>query len=247
VTPGRVRKSADPHSQRRASAVRKFIFWAFTGCEPHRLSGLLKRQLGGAPMRQIASIAASVLLVTCGGTPPAASSAAPAASPSTAVAAVATPRPTYAPGTVMSKPSGVSAAPIAKGRFDQIDAMTRKEADPASNTTFWEAQISTKGISDFEILQNTIAPGGTFGWHSHPGPSFVIVKSGTATFYLSGDPKCTPHVVEAGSGFVDRGGDVHVVRNEGTVDLVTIVASLIPAGATRRIDEASPGSCGFRD
>jgi quercetin dioxygenase-like cupin family protein len=91
------------------------------------------------------------------------------------------------------------------------------------------------------VLQNTIAPGGTFGWHRHPGPSLVIVKSGTATFYLASDPTCTPHVVPAGSGFVDQGHDVHVVRNEGSVDLVTVVVSLVPAGFDRRIDEPSPG------
>jgi hypothetical protein len=59
-------------------------------------------------------------------------------------------------------------------------------------------------VSDFHVLQNTIVPGGTFGWHSHPGPSLVIVKSGTATFYHADDPTCTPHVVPTGSGFVDR-------------------------------------------
>ena len=196
-------------------------------------------------MRQLVSIAVSLLLVTCGGAPPAASSAAPTASPSPSADARATPRPTYAPGTVMSKPSGVTTAPIAKGRFEEFDARATTDANPATNTLFWQAQLSTKGPSDLEVLQNTIAPGGTFGWHSHPGPSLVIVKSGTATFYLANDPTCKPHVVEAGSGFVDRGGDIHVLRNEGTVDLVTIVASLIPAGASRRIDEASPGNCSF--
>ena len=31
-----------------------------------------------------------------------------------------------------------------------------------------------------------------------PRPSLVIVKSGTATFYLAADRTCTPHVVPAG-------------------------------------------------
>jgi len=35
--------------------------------------------------------------------------------------------------------------------------------------------------------------------------------------------------VTAGSGFVDQGHDVRVVRNEGSVDLVTVVVSLEPA------------------
>ena len=102
--------------------------------------------------------------------------------------------------------------------------------------------INTKGDSDLHILKNTIAPGGTFGWHSHPGPSLVIVKSGTATFF-GDDPTCTPHVVPTGSGFVDQGHDVHVARNEGNVDLVTVVVSLVPAGFARRIDEPNPGYC----
>ena len=46
-------------------------------------------------------------------------------------------------------------------------------------------------------------------------------------------------------GFVDSGGDVHLVRNEGSVDLVTVVALLVPADAARRIDAPSPGDCHF--
>jgi quercetin dioxygenase-like cupin family protein len=134
-------------------------------------------------------------------------------------------------------PSEVTTNVIAVGRFDAIDTKIK--------TGHWKADIRTKGASDLHVLQNTIAPGGTFGWHSHPGPSLVIVKSGTATFYLAGDPTCTPHVVPAGSGFVDSGGDVHVVRNEGSVDLVTVVVSLVPAGAKRRIDQPNPGNCPF--
>ena len=119
-------------------------------------------------------------------------------------------------------PMGVTTNTIAVGRFDTIN--TKIKTGP------WKAKIDTKGASDLHVLENTIVPGGTFGWHSHPGPSLVIVKSGTATFYLADDPTCSPHVVPTGSGFVDSGGDVHVVRNEGTVDLVTVVVSLVPAG-----------------
>jgi hypothetical protein len=46
-------------------------------------------------------------------------------------------------------------------------------------------------------------------------------------------------VCPAGSGFVDDGGDVHMVRNEGTVETVVYVTSLVPKGAPRRIDEPS--------
>jgi quercetin dioxygenase-like cupin family protein len=151
----------------------------------------------------------------------------------------------YGSVALATPPSGVTSLPIGKGRFSDIDVKTKTDADPRTRTFFWQAAINTKGTSDVEVVQNTIAPGGTFGWHSHPGPSLVIVKSGTATLYMADDPTCTAQVFPAGSGFVDSGGEVHVVRNEGSVDLVTVVASLIPAGASRRIDQPNPGNCPF--
>ena len=99
-------------------------------------------------------------------------------------------------------PSGVTTSIIAVGRFDDINATTKTDIDSGTRTDFWQSRIDTKGLSDLHVLQNTIAPGGNFGWHSHPGPSLVIVKSGTATFYMADDPSCSPHVVQAGSGFV---------------------------------------------
>jgi quercetin dioxygenase-like cupin family protein len=134
---------------------------------------------------------------------------------------------------------------IGIGRFaDDIDVSVKTDIDPGPGTEFWKALINTKGASDLHVLQNTIAPGGNFGWHSHPGPSLVIVKSGIATFYLADDPTCTPHVVPTGSGFVDEGHDVHIVKNESATEpLVTVVVSLVPAGFARRIDERDPGNC----
>jgi quercetin dioxygenase-like cupin family protein len=141
-------------------------------------------------------------------------------------------------GTVLATPpSGVTSTVFSIGHFDAIDAKTLSSS--------WQARIRTKGESDLHVLENRIVPGGSFGWHSHPGPSLVTVKTGALTLYRGDDPDCTPEVVEAGSGFVDQGGDVHLVRNEGSVDTVVYVASLVPRGAARRIDEPSPGNCPF--
>ncbi|MCP9485620.1 MAG: cupin domain-containing protein [Gaiellaceae bacterium MAG52_C11] len=141
-------------------------------------------------------------------------------------------------GSVLATPaSGVTSTVFAVGRFDEIDAR--------ATTGHWSAKIRANGPSDLHVLENRIAPGGTFGWHSHPGPSLLIVKSGALSVYRGDDPHCTPQLVEAGSGFVDQGGDVHLVRNEGTVETVVYVTSLVPAGAVRRIDQPSPGNCPF--
>jgi len=139
-------------------------------------------------------------------------------------------------GTVLAtNASGVTSTLFAVGHFDEIQAKTLSSS--------WQARISTKGESDLYVLENRIAPGGTFGWHSHPGPSLVIVKTGALTLYRADDPNCAPEVVIAGSGFVDNGGDVHLVRNEGAVETVVYVTSLVPRGANRRIDEPQPSNC----
>jgi quercetin dioxygenase-like cupin family protein len=149
----------------------------------------------------------------------------------------------YGGVVLATPPSGVTTTTFGVGHFNDINATTKTDINPGAATDFWQARLNTKGASDLYVLQNTIAPGGTFGWHSHPGPSLVIVKSGTATFYMKDDPTCSPHVVQAGSGFVDNGHDTHVVRNEGSVDLVTVVVSFVPAGFARRIDEPAPANC----
>jgi quercetin dioxygenase-like cupin family protein len=145
----------------------------------------------------------------------------------------------YAAGTVLATPpTGATAMALAPvGQFPEIKARA-KIGD-------WKALLKTKGVSDLHVNQITIQPGGTFGWHSHPGLSFVIVKSGTATFYEADDPMCAPHVLPAGSTLFEPAGDVHIPRNEGSEPLVLVVIQLLPTGAMRRIDEPSPGNCAF--
>jgi len=152
----------------------------------------------------------------------------------------------YAAGSVLATPpSMVTSTLFAVGQFHQIDARSKTDIDPSARITWWKSLIDTSGETDVHILENRIAPGGSFGWHSHPGPSLVVVKSGTLTLYSGHDPTCTPEVIPAGSGFVDNGGDIHLVRNEGSVETVVYVTSLVPRGAVRRIDEPSPGNCPF--
>jgi quercetin dioxygenase-like cupin family protein len=144
----------------------------------------------------------------------------------------------FAQTVLATPPSGTSftlLAPVAQ--FGEIDAKA-KFGD-------WEAEIETKGASDLHGTEVTIQAGGHGGWHSHPGPSFIIVKSGIATLYEGDDPACTPHVFPTGSGLFEPAGDVHIVRNERTEPLVLFVVQLVATGAPRRIDEPRPGSCEF--
>jgi len=143
--------------------------------------------------------------------------------------------------------SGVTSVTIASGTFPDIDVYAKTDINPGPATDFWKARIDTKGASHLYILQNTVVPGGTFGWHSHTGPSLVIVVSGTATEYEGNDTACTPYLHPAGSTFVDAGeASGHLVRNDSTTDnLVVIVVRLIPEALvpTQRIDLPNPGYC----
>ena len=108
-------------------------------------------------------------------------------------------------------------------------------------------KIFSNAPTDAVVLTTTIAPGGSTGWHSHPGPAFIVVTSGTITVYDGNDPACTPHRSGPGSGFFDPGfGHVHLARNEGTVPVTEVVTYLnVPPGGSPRIDAPAPGNCPF--
>jgi quercetin dioxygenase-like cupin family protein len=133
---------------------------------------------------------------------------------------------------------GVTSRSLGSGMLEPVDVKVK--------TGDWKLRLKTKGLSDLAVTENRVAPGGHFGWHSHPGPSLVIVLSGTSTFYRGDDPDCTPEVHQAGTAYVDPGGVVHTARNESaTEDLVLLVTRLSPSGVAPRIDEANPGNCSF--
>ena len=136
--------------------------------------------------------------------------------------------------------SGFTATTLAMARFDEINV--HNIANPGQ----WQAKLKTHELSDVYVQSNLWVPGGTTGWHTHPGHSLIIVTAGTITAYEGDDAACAPHVYTQGMGFVDPGGDhVHVLRNEGTTDARTIAVQMTPAAAVRRIDAPAPGNCPF--
>jgi quercetin dioxygenase-like cupin family protein len=141
-------------------------------------------------------------------------------------------------GVVLATPASmVTNTAIASGNLPPTD-VTIKTGD-------WKLNLRTKGDSDVIVTENRVAPGGTFGWHSHPGPSLSVVKSGTLSFYRGDDPTCTAEIYQTGEVLIDPGNAVHVGRNEGSVDLVLVVTRIVPDGAAPRIDEPAPGNCPF--
>jgi hypothetical protein len=149
----------------------------------------------------------------------------------------------YTGSAVATPASGFVGTTLALGRFGEIDVFNQMVPHGPG---VWLSMQKTKGLSDVYVQSNVWQPGGTTGWHSHPGHSLIVVTAGTVTNYEGNDPNCTPAVYTQGMGFVDSGGDhVHNIRNLGNVPASTITVQLIPAGAVRRIDAPSPGNCPF--
>jgi quercetin dioxygenase-like cupin family protein len=154
-------------------------------------------------------------------------------------------------GHVLATPgSGITTTIYAKSLFDPVKLNgfallpDSQQTGKSHSPKHWSVRLKTHGLTDAYVVDNKIAPGGTTGWHSHPGPSMIFVVAGTVTNYEGDDPTCTGHAYSAGSGFTDAGGsDVHMLRNEGSVPAETIAVQFLPTGADRRIDKPDPGNC----
>jgi quercetin dioxygenase-like cupin family protein len=93
-------------------------------------------------------------------------------------------------------------------------------------------RIRTTGPKDMLVTSITVDPGGSFGWHTHPGPVLVSVSSGTLTLYEPARRGCTHETVTAGHGFIEGGGDVHLARNEGSTPVELNATFLARTGTT---------------
>jgi quercetin dioxygenase-like cupin family protein len=98
----------------------------------------------------------------------------------------------------------------------------------------------SSGPGDAAIVQVTQAVGGHSGWHAHPGPAIVIVKSGELTIDQAKD--CSSRTYTTGKVAVEPAGHVHRARNTGTTTLELWITFLdVPVGANPRIDAPDPG------
>ena len=145
----------------------------------------------------------------------------------------------YATGALATDPSGFTAAQQWKGVFDEMNVHV-------VDMPRYQVKVETKGVSDVYVTRNAIDPGGQSGWHTHPGPSLIMVTVGEIMAYEGDDPSCTPKRYRAGEGFVDPGdGHVHLLRNETAAPAETVAIQFLPQGATRRIGTPAPPNCGF--
>ena len=109
----------------------------------------------------------------------------------------------------------------------------------------WKVDVKAKPALDVAVQSIAFPPGSQSSWHSHPGPVFISVVSGTMTFYEGDDPDCEPVVRHAGEGFLDVGDHAHIARNETGEPATNLVTYFAPPGAALRMDQPNPGNCPF--
>ena len=99
---------------------------------------------------------------------------------------------------------------------------------------------------DIVMAQNTVQPGGSSGWHSHPGGAIVVVQQGQITTHESVGGHCIVTTYTAGQAFTERAGKPLIAVNDGTTVTIVVVAfPNVPVGVpgAQRTDLPNPGTC----
>ena len=141
-------------------------------------------------------------------------------------------------GTALATPIiGMVTAETARGELDERLQVNTRFDNGA------RVKLNTKGQIEIIMQRVVVPPGGSLGWHTHPGENVNVVAQGTLTLYHA--RKCTmamPYGV--GDSFATHPKDVHLARNEGTGDVVFFATYFAPKATPAlpvRIDQPSPG------
>ena len=136
----------------------------------------------------------------------------------------------------------VMAVTLAPGGATPPAGLTNTLLALGSNTS--GGTIPLKEGTNIVVAQITVIPGGSSGWHSHPGGAIVVVQQGSLTVYESVGDRCEIARYSAGQAFVERPGELDQVINTGTVPYTLYVTfPRVPVGALPRTDEPNPGTC----
>jgi len=152
-------------------------------------------------------------------------------------------------------PSGIAFTPVGRATVPEFDVRRRfripaEDGEHGRQDKWWKLQLEAAQPIDVATQIVTFQPGGFSGWHTHPGPVFFTVRTGTLTVYEGNDPSCAPLVFPAGTGALEAGSSthIHMVRNETSSVAEALVTYMVPVGTPQsqlRTDLPNPGNCPF--
>jgi quercetin dioxygenase-like cupin family protein len=140
--------------------------------------------------------------------------------------------------------AGTAAVVIARAAFaDRVNLKLEIKDHRRGRDT-----VHVSNAADTVMQQIEFAPDGYSGWHSHPGPAIILIKSGELTFYSEDDRACKGRTFSAGQAFIEPPGLVHFAHNHSltqTAEVGVIYFDVPPGSSGPRIDEPAPGNCPF--
>jgi quercetin dioxygenase-like cupin family protein len=102
-------------------------------------------------------------------------------------------------------------------------------------------QFSTEGSTDVFVQQVDIAPGGSSGWHEHPGLVIVAVATGAVIVHAGCD---SGQKYSAGQTFVEAPLTPMLVENaSSTAPAQNFASVVVPAGRAPRIELPTAPDC----
>ena len=114
--------------------------------------------------------------------------------------------------------AGVAAAiTVAPGQATPPSALTNVLLARGGDVS--DGTIPLQAGTDVVMSQITVNPGGSSGWHSHPGGAIIVVQQGTLVVYTAVGNQCQTTTYSAGQAFVERPGEVDNVLDQGTEPL----------------------------
>jgi quercetin dioxygenase-like cupin family protein len=102
----------------------------------------------------------------------------------------------------------------------------------------FRAEVETDGAANFIVQDVKFSPGGTTGWHTHPGVLLLSLAadSGPIDWY---NAQCEKTVYQAGDSWTE-GTKLHDVVNNSSIDAHFVVTYIVAKGLNKRTDEPAP-------
>jgi quercetin dioxygenase-like cupin family protein len=136
---------------------------------------------------------------------------------------------------------GTATAIVLAGGSDSAPAMATPaegeivRTEIAKGSTDAPIAIVAVGQQTTLYVQNLLLkPASSSGWHTHSGPEYTVIKSGTVQVQQA--PGCLPVAYRAGDAIFIQAGIPHVVSNSGPADAEAVVTYTLPADHAVRDD-----------
>jgi quercetin dioxygenase-like cupin family protein len=132
---------------------------------------------------------------------------------------------------------GFVGTPVGRGNLGTFHIQSKADG--------YDVELKSHDNTDIAVVNIAVEPGGHSGWHYHPGPVLVVVKTGAITFYHGNDPTCSGVRYPFGTAFIEEGGEVGMARNEEGGETTVVATFFVPKDGLTRIDAPAPGNCAF--